>query len=206
MARASARTDTGKRPSHGPGRALEGIRGGLAIGLWSLSRRDRVGVASHRPRPARAAGGPGASGRTSRPSPAELLAARSVPSMLFQDRAADRQAHPQSVRLGGHERLEEPVDHVGGDPGARVLELGLHARPVRRAAAASARSAARGRRSRRLVHRGERVEHQVQHDLLELDRVPGGRREVRGEVELDRHPVQDAVDRARSARPCGSRR
>ena len=67
-------------------------------------------------------------------------------AVLFEDRAADRQAHPQPVGLGGDKRLEDPVGNVGGDPHPAakgrppLIDLrgdGLHGRSLRTRAASS---------------------------------------------------------------------
>src|ERR1700733_8452758 len=41
-------------------------------------------------------------------------------AVRLDNRAADRQAHAHTAALGGYERLENVVSHVGGDAGSAV--------------------------------------------------------------------------------------
>ena len=84
--------------------------------------------------------------------------------MLADDRAADRQAHPQAIGLGGDERLEEPVDQIGRYAGPAIAH-GEPEIPFRVAGGGQRQSPIRGDAR---GHRLTRVEHEIQEHLLQL--------------------------------------
>src|SRR5215213_7386914 len=83
-----------------------------------LARLDGNGALGHGP-------GPGHGGsrerQCKRRPAAQVVGGAELAAVLFEDRAADGQAHPQPVGLGGDERLEETVSDVGGDAGSAVV-------------------------------------------------------------------------------------
>ena len=96
------------------------------------------------------------------------------PSMRLDDGAADRQAHSQTLRLGGEEGLEQPLRGGGRDAGAGVAHGDF-------------RHALRGPRlqldlpavAARFANGVDGVLHQVHDDLLDLDAVRVDRQRLR---------------------------
>ena len=110
--------------------------------------------------------------------------------MTLDDGAADRQAHAQSVRLRRHEGIEDRFELVGRDSGAVVLNFDQHVRCAVQTCAHDQPPCAGGPGS---VHGAEGIDHQVQHDLLQLDTVASDRADVRRQIEVDRDVVHIRV-------------
>ena len=102
--------------------------------------------------------------------------------MPFHDRAHDHQPHSQPLGLGGVEGLEQVPLHVRRQAGPGVVDGDLYLLVV------LARAYRHRSRLERGGHRFERVEHQVEHHLLQLHRITDDGRGVRverqGEVRL----------------------
>src|SRR5262249_23184885 len=102
--------------------------------------------------------------------------------MSLDDRPADRQAHPHSVRLGREKRIEDALDVLRIDPGAGILHryqhpflgtgFGFHPqKPLTR---------------RRRRHRVYGIDRQIQDDLLQLDPIAEDPRELACKLAVNR--------------------
>src|SRR5436190_5082191 len=119
-----------------------------------------------------------------------IVRSRDRAAVAFDDGAADRQAHAQSLRLAGDEGIENRLELLRGDASAAVLDLDQHLRFIKRSRAHDQAPPAIESGS---AHGAERIEHQVQDDLLKLDAVPLDRADVGRQVEVDRDLVQNRV-------------
>lgn len=91
------------------------------------------------------------------------------------DGTTDRQAHAHAAGFRGEEWLKELAARFGRQPTAGIADadLGL-------ALAGSARTYAEDALlGGRVLHRFQRIAHEVQHDLFDLDAVRQDRRQVR---------------------------
>src|SRR5215469_4977111 len=87
--------------------------------------------------------------------------------MHVDDRAADRQAETEPLRFRGDERLEDALETIRRDPFATVANRDAHL-----AVAIESRECADGAFERiATAHRVERIDEQIQYDLLQLDLV-----------------------------------
>src|SRR5689334_24726 len=102
------------------------------------------------------------------------------PSVAFDDRAGDREAHAHAVPLGGDEGLKQVQHDFLGDPRPAIGDADQNHSIVGR------RDGYHELAPLRWLHCLDRVAHQVEHDLLDLHLV--GQDQVRVRVELERDP------------------
>ena len=109
--------------------------------------------------------------------------------MVFDDRAADREAKPRALGLGGRKGLEQARAHRRIDAGTTIGHAHLDAgwNPCRaqhhQALAAVPLDGLDG------------IAHQVQHDLLQLDRITDHLHRARVELDEETHEVYRAGNR-----------
>jgi hypothetical protein len=106
----------------------------------------------------------------------------------LDDRATDREAHPHASRLRGEEGVEQGVEIAGVNPGPGVPYFNQHG--VRVASVRGDFQLARPLAD--LIHRLDRVDKQIQHDLLQLDAIGLNEGQRGGELRphLDGTPLQ----------------
>src|SRR5204863_2254807 len=99
----------------------------------------------------------------------------------FHNRTADGQSKAKAIRLCGLERLKQFGELVRVNAGSAVAHLNLNQTGFELSRANGDPPLA----LRNLVHRVERVQHEIQHDLLQLDSVAPHGTETRIQIERD---------------------
>ena len=100
--------------------------------------------------------------------------------MRLYDRAADRETHAHPLRLGRIESVEEMLQIFCTQPRTRILYRDKY--PLRFIRAGSNQQLAYIRAGS--THRLDRVHHQIENDLLQLDPVCQNDRHIIGELRL----------------------
>jgi len=104
--------------------------------------------------------------------------------MSINDGTADREPHPRSIGLSGVECLEDVLDMRGIDTGPQISHC--H-EDTCRVPLSRDRQLSRPRPD--AAHRFNRVENQVEHDLLQLNAIAMNRERPFREPSLDRDPI-----------------
>jgi hypothetical protein len=105
--------------------------------------------------------------------------------MVLDDRAADRQPHPQAARLGRVERLEDTLGIGLRQTWTRIAYRDQH--PVRLGFAGADQQFARSLAD--FAHRFNGIHDQVQDHLLQLDSVSGNARQTLRQSHLHRNAM-----------------
>src|SRR5260370_24750149 len=131
--------------------------------------------------PSRLSACPDGQGELESRSGAVVVRSPYASSIRFDDRPADRQAHAHAVRPGREESVEQAAHVFGIDADARIPHRNKHLFGLREGADhETPRPVGYG------FHRLHAVHHQADNGLLQLDTAGEHRRQIAGEVELQR--------------------
>src|SRR4029434_878707 len=101
-----------------------------------------------------------------------------LPAVILNNRAADRQPHPHSLRLGGVESIEDLFEILPVDPNTGVLYSDKHFVRFMLTRTDEQLSRSIGHR----CHSFDTVHNEVENDLLQLHPIPQHRRKITGQV------------------------
>ena len=106
------------------------------------------------------------------------------PAVGLDDRATDRQPHPQALRLGRVEGVEERLETLGDEPDPRIAHCHEHA--LGRVDPRADLSRARPEDATQGV---DGVDDQIEQHVWHLDAIAQHPRRIRGQIRLQRYAL-----------------